>query len=116
MCKAKKRIWFLRRLKNLGASKYVLLYIFRTFIRPVLEMAVPLFAGALTKRNSHDIESVQKICIKLITGQNLFNYEQSLKNLSLDTLEARREKFCLNFAQYYIPHLTRILNKKLNSQ
>ena len=80
------------------------------------------------------------------------NYEQSLKNLSLDTLEARREKLCLKFAEKCvkstrfthwfelrkslatrskikyvvpkgktkrfltssIPHMTRILNKKLN--
>ena len=62
-------------------------------------MAVPLFAGALTKRNSQDIESIQKICVKLISGQNLVSYDESLKKLGLDTLESRREKLCFKFAK-----------------
>ena len=97
--KAKKRIWFLRRLKKLGASKLILIDAYRNLVRSALEMAVPLWDGALTKRDSKDIEAVQKICIKLISGQNLVSYEECLESLGLETLEARRIKLCLKFAK-----------------
>ena len=89
----------LRRLKKLGASKFILLDAYQNLVRSVLEMAVPLWDGSLTKRNSQDIEAVQKICVKLISGQNLVNYEELLTSLGLDTLEARRVKLCLKFAK-----------------
>ena len=65
------------------------------------EGSVPkhLWDGALTKRDSKDIESVQKICVKLISGQHLINYEESLKSLGLETLALRRVKLCFKFAR-----------------
>ena len=86
-------------MKNLGASKEILLDAYRNLVRSVLEMAVPLWDGALIKRNIQDIESVQKVCVKLISGQNLLDYEESLESLGLDTLEARRVKLCFKFAK-----------------
>ena len=62
-------------------------------------MAIPLWDGALTKRDAKDIESVQKICVKLISGQHLINYEETVKSLGLETLELRRTKLCFKFAK-----------------
>ena len=97
--KAKKRIWFLRRLKTLGASKSTLIDVFYLFIRSLLEMAVPLWAGAITKKNSQDIEAIQITCMKLIHGQQFINYEESLKVSGTKTLAARRNELCINFAK-----------------
>ena len=86
-------------MKNLGASKLILIDAYRNLVRSTLEMAVPLWDGALTKRDAKHIESVQKICVKLISGQHLINYEESLKSLGLETLALRRVKLCFKFAR-----------------
>ena len=97
--KAKKRVWFLRRLKTLGASKNTLIDVFQLFVRSVLEMAVPLWAGSITKKQSQDIEAVQITCMKIISSQHFTSYEQSLQQFGLETLVARRESLCLKFAK-----------------
>ena len=63
--KAKSRLWFLRRLKALGASQQTLIDMFRSFVRSALEMAVPLWAGALTQADINSIERVQKVSMKM---------------------------------------------------
>ena len=62
-------------------------------------MGVPLWAGAITKKNSREIEAIQVNCMKLISGRAFTNYEESLQKLGLDTMAARREKLCLGFAK-----------------
>ena len=68
-------------------------------MRPVLEMAVPLWAGSIIKKNSQEIEAVQVTCMKLIFGRQFIDYEQSLQLTGLDTLSTRRDKLCLKFAK-----------------
>ena len=97
--KARKRMWYLRRLKLLGAPIEWLIDAYRKNIRSVLEMAVPLWTGGLTQKNKQDIESVQINCLKIITGSNLPSYSETIEKLGLDTLAARRDKLCLKFAK-----------------
>ena len=97
--KAKKRVWFLRRLKLLGASKKTLIDVYCLFVRSILEGAVPLWAGSITKKNCQDIEAVQVNCMKLISGQTLINYNDALTKFGLETLAARRDTLCLSFAK-----------------
>ena len=49
--KSNPKIWFLRRLKTLGASKSTLLEIYKLFVRQALEVAVPVWNSSLTKAN-----------------------------------------------------------------
>ena len=97
--KARSRIWFLKRLKLLGAPIHMLIDVFKLYVRSRLEMAVPLWAGALTKKNIQDIELVQVNCLQIIIGDRSHSYKQSLKILGLDTLAKRRDKLCLKFAK-----------------
>ena len=97
--KAKSRLWFLRRLKALGASEETLIDMFRSFVRSALEMAVPLWAGALTQADINSIERVQKVAMKMIQGDQYFDYVQSLEDLNLKSLDTRRNKICLKFAK-----------------
>ena len=97
--KAKTRLWFLRRLKLLGASQATLVDIYKSFLRSAVEIAVPVWAGAITNDENHKIERVQKNAVKLIIGNSYRNYTEALKKLNLDTLQKRRDKICLKCAK-----------------
>ena len=102
--KAKKRLWFLRRLSKLGASKETLLEMFHLKIRSLLEMACPLFTGSLSKGNIEDFEDVQRQAFKIVLRGNFRNYENALNVLEQETLEERRETLSLKFAKQSIRH------------
>ena len=53
--------------------------------------------SSLTIRNRNDLERCQKTSFRLILGPKYENYEQALKYLHMDTLDARRDKLCLQF-------------------
>ena len=97
--KANKRIWFLRRLKALGASIQTLLDYYQKSVRTVLEFSAPLWTGGLTKTNISDIERIQKRCFKIILSQNYRSYPQALEMLEQVTLEQRRNILCKKFAK-----------------
>ena len=65
--KANSRLWFLRRLKLLGASRDTFLVIYKLFGRSILEYCAPVWTGNLTKANIQSIERVKKKCYENIT-------------------------------------------------
>ena len=96
--KAYKRMWMLKRLKNLGASKNQLKITYIQQVRSVLEMAVPVWHPGLTISNKIDIERVQKSACHIILGDKYETYERALSALGLDNLHARRVNLCKAFA------------------
>ena len=102
--KASKRIWFLRRLKSLGASVNTLVDYFNKSIRSVLEFGAPIWTGALTQANIKDIEKIQKTCFRIILGQNYSSYPETLEMLDQITLEERRKQACKKFAKKSLSH------------
>ena len=102
--KASKRLWLIRRLKNMGASQWDLVDMYTKQIRSVLELAVPAWQGALTLEEKLDIERIQKSAAHIIMGQKYHSYDFALKYLNLESLESRRVKLCLNFAQKALKH------------
>ena len=68
-------------------------------VRSILELAEPVWQPSLTKKQSSDIERIQKILFKLILGDNYDDYNQACKFLGTQTLEKRRIKLCLKFAK-----------------
>ena len=97
--KGNSRLWFLRRLKLLGASKETLKDIYKLFCRSKLEFGAPVWAGSLTAKNKADIERVQRNALRIISGFPSARYEELLKTLELDNLDSRREQICLKFAR-----------------
>ena len=97
--KANSRLWFLRRIKNLGASVKTLLDLYKLFVRSAVEEALQLWTGSITKTEKDSIEKVQITSVKLILGSSYTNYIKSLEKLKLETLSIRREKLCLKFAK-----------------
>ena len=73
-------------------------------VRPVLEMAVPVWHPALTLEESTQIERVQRCALYIILGENYENYTNALEILELETLKERRFKLCEKFAKKALKH------------
>ena len=93
------RLWFLRRLKLLGASRTTLLDIYKLFCRSVLEYCAPVWAGSISKKNTQDIERTQKNAFKIIFGSSYTSYEELLMEIDESSLKERRDELSLRFAQ-----------------
>ena len=98
------RLWILRRLRGLGADILEMVDVYEKQVRPVLEMAVPVWQPALTQQESTQIERVQRCALYIILGEKYKSYEEALEILKFKTLEERREKLCENFAKKALKH------------
>ena len=96
--KAYKKLWMLKRLQILGASTSDILEVYTKQIRSLIEVAVPVWQGALAKIEKNTIERGQKCALHIILGNKYVSYATALNTLNLEDLETRREKICLNFA------------------
>ena len=63
-----KRIWMLRRLKQLGANRDELLDVYIKQVRSVLELAVPVWHSSITMVERCDIERIQRAALHIILG------------------------------------------------
>ena len=102
--KALKRLWILRRMKLLNVEPAVILDVYTKEIRSVLELASPAWHSGLTRKQTADIERIQKIAVKIILSKddkatNSLSYRTSLSLLGIESLEERRRKLCVNFAK-----------------
>ena len=116
VAKANSKIWFLRRLKTLGASRATLIDIFKLFIRSHLEFCAPLWSGNLSVKNCQDLERIQRTVLKVILGHKFNSYEDALEILDLEPLEERRTQLCLKFAKKCAanPNLNHLFPKGLS--
>ena len=72
--------------------------IYILFVRSILEQSATLWHSSLTQENIEDLERVQKSATKLMLSTSEMSYKTRLAILGLETLSARRETLCLNFA------------------
>ena len=68
-------------------------------IRSILEQAVPLWNGGLTKVQISTIERVQKTALFVILDKHYTSYEAACSLANLEPLHIRRETLCLKFAR-----------------
>ena len=100
MCKkGYARLWMLRRLKGLGATRKELLDVYQKQVRSVLELAVPVWHPAITQQERKQIEIIQKCAFYIILGSNYTCYSDALELLEIESLENRRSKICEKFAK-----------------
>merc|ERR1712237_41192 len=97
------KIWILRRLKSLGATKSTLLLVYYRHVRSIVEYAAPAWHKAITQRQAARLERVQRVALKLIFGQ-LKSYRVILAENKLQTLKQRRAAQCLNFGRKALQH------------
>ena len=94
----------LTKLRYVGVNTQDLLHIYVLYIRSLLEYCSVVWHSTLTIEQNKNIESVQKLCLKIIMGSEYDSYEQALKWSGLERLSERREKKCLKFGLKSLLH------------
>ena len=89
----------LRRVAGFGARIEDLKEIYFLFVRSQLEQSSVVWHSSLTDENKNDLERVQKSAMKVIMGERYKGYQKTLNDLDIETLDVRRERLCLRFAQ-----------------
>ena len=94
--RARKRLYALRVLVKSGLSSQVVLQVYCSLVRSVLEYASPVWAS-LPDYLSYLIESVQREALRIILPN--LSYDQALVRSGLQTLLERRGQACERFVQ-----------------
>ena len=94
--KAGKRLYMLYQLKRAGISQSVLVTVYLSVVRPVLEYACPVWHTNLQQYLSDNIESIQKRALKCIFRGS--SYNEILCNVGLQTLKDRRTVYVKNIS------------------
>ena len=103
---------------NFTTSQQDKLHIYKTYIRSVLEQSCVVWSAGISKQNERELERVQKVSVRLISG-NYKSYTEALKNLELETLTKRREILSNRFSEKCVKndrtkHMFGIIKKKHN--
>ena len=102
--KAYRRLWMLRRLKSMGASREVLIDVYNKQIRSILEFAAVVWHAGLKKEDVTKIERVQKSAFAIILGAQYQSYEEACITLNMKHLSERRKILSLKFAKKAAKH------------
>ena len=102
--KAFARMTMLTKLKYVGVPTDDLLHIYILYVRSLLEYCSVVWHSTLTVDQSQDIEHVQKVCLKVIMGDQYIGYDNALENCGLQKLSVRREQKCLQFGLKSLLH------------
>ena len=84
---------------KLGLDIYQMFDVYCKEVRSILELAVPVWHPGLTKKNTDDIERVQRVAFKIILQNQYRSYSVACRAFSTLTLEQRRENLSLKFAR-----------------
>ena len=98
------RLWLLRRLKVLGANRSEMLDVYIKQVRSILELAVPVWHPGLSQQEVKNLERVQKCAFFIILGESYTSYEDAMKILGCNSLNARRYNLCQTFAKKAVKH------------
>ena len=94
--KANSRRYFLVVLRRAGVMPAHLVHFYITSIRPILEYAAPVWNQGLTQRQSHQLETVQRLVLRSIYPA--LPYRLALLTTGLPRLADRRRQLCHDFA------------------
>ena len=102
--KAYQRMLILRKLYSFKVEERDLVNIYILYIRSIVEQSCQVWHFSITEEEKSDLERIQKVACKIILQDDYISYEQALQELNLETLSARRDKLCLNFAKKCVKH------------
>jgi hypothetical protein len=97
--KAYGRMWVVRRLKTLGASRARLIDVLQKQVLSVLNLGVPAWDCFLTSQERADLERVLKTGLRIIWGHSYTTFEQVLLESGLKTLQETRNKIVRKFVR-----------------
>ena len=93
--------WSIFHLKKSGMSERVLVDVFKSMVRPVLEYGANVICSMLTEEENEILEQCQRKALRIIFNQNM-SYSEMLIRANLPTLKMRRrtqfEKFCIKMS------------------
>ena len=105
ICKsAYARMTMLTKLRYVGVPTDDLLNIYILYVRSLLEYCSVVWHSTLTVEQSHSIENVQKVCLRVILGDQYTGYEDALEHCGLERLSERRQAKCLKFGLKNLLH------------
>ena len=67
--------------------------------RSICEMACQVYHSGLTKKQSAEMESIQKKSLKIVLGDLYGTYEEACTLLAAEPLADRRDSLCLTFVK-----------------
>ena len=94
----------LTKLKYAGVPKEDLITVYILYIRSLLEYCSVVWHSTLTDEQCNNLESVQRLCLKIILGEGYDGYDNALENCGLETLKVRREGKCLQYGLKSLLH------------
>jgi hypothetical protein len=98
--KASKKLWLLRRMKQLGIDEATITTYWKSEGRCHLEFGAPVWNGAITKSQQRDLQRVQRRAVAAITGSGREDYTAASRRLGLEPdLGQRRIRLCRTFAR-----------------
>ena len=102
--KAYGRMWIVRRLKALGATRARLIDVLQKQVLSVLNLGVPAWDCLLTEEEKDDFERVLKTGLRIIWGQNYTSFEEILGEANLRTMRQVRSRIVNKFVRKSIKH------------
>jgi hypothetical protein len=102
--KAYARMTMITKLKYVGVPIDDLLNVYILYVRSLLEYCSVVWHSTLTVEQSQNLESVQKLCLKVILGDEYSGYDNALESCGLVRLSERREDKCLKFGLKSLLH------------
>ena len=99
--KANKKIWLLRKMKQLKLDTHILVDFYCKEIRSILEFGAVVWHSGLTIKMRNQIERIQRVCINLILCDLSVkvSYFVGCTLLNLEPLYFRRIELCRRFIQ-----------------
>ena len=99
-----KRMSFLHKASRFTNNSNDLKKIYMLQVRSKLDQSAVVWHSSITRKNSSDLERVQRSALKVILGEKYQSYKDALRVLKMDSLEMRRQKICLKFAKQCLRH------------
>ena len=97
--RATKKLWLLRRLKQLGLESSTVLKYWVSEGRPLLEYACALWTGSLTVLESRTLESVQRSAMAICFNRWDLSYSEALTRARLPRLDVRRKQLAKTWGE-----------------
>ena len=94
----------LHKLYSFKINQKDMVEIYILYIRSILEFNCPVWHYSLSQQDQENLERVQKVACRVILKAHYTTYLDALDVLGLETLVARRNQLCVNFAKKCIKH------------
>ena len=97
--KVNTRMQLIRKIWSFGSNYQEMVHLWQTFCLSILEQSCAVLGGMITAKNKKDLERTQHNFAKFVLQGKYTTYKSALISLGLDSLEERRKKLTLAFAQ-----------------